>query len=218
MKAKISLLKADADIFLRTLDTGSVDLIVTDPAYESLEKHRARGTTTRLTGSWFPIYENRRFGVFFEECYRVLKKNAHLYVFCDQETMFHLKPLGEAAGFKFWKPIVWDKVHMGMGYHYRAQAEFILFFEKGKRRLHNLGVPDVLSVERIRNRYPTQKPDALLETLVSQSSSPGELVVDPFFGSGGVAVACKKLGRNFAGSDISPGALDCANVRLGRWR
>ncbi|WP_366944968.1 hypothetical protein, partial [uncultured Bradyrhizobium sp.] len=46
------------------------------------------------------------------------------------------KPFGEQAGFKFWKPIVWDKVQIGMGYHYRCRYEFVLFFEKGKRRLN----------------------------------------------------------------------------------
>ena len=70
---------------------------------------------------------------FFDAAYRVLKKHAHLYVFCDSETMFVAKPLGEAAGFKFWKPLIWDKRTIGMGYHYRARYETILFFEKGKR-------------------------------------------------------------------------------------
>ncbi len=104
-----TLYQMDADDFLGTLEAGSVDLIVTDPAYESLEKHRAVGTTTRLKRQWFQIYPNARYEQFFKNCFRVLKKNSHLYVFSDQETMFVMKPLAEAAGFKFWKPIVWDK-------------------------------------------------------------------------------------------------------------
>jgi len=52
-------------------------------------------------------------------------------------------------GFKFWKAIVWDKVSIGMGYHYRSRREFILFFEKIKRKLNNLGVPDVLEYKRV---------------------------------------------------------------------
>lgn len=106
---------ADAIALLESLPSTSVDLLVTDPAYESLEKHRAIGTTTRLKHSksssndWFTIFPNRRFPDFFREAYRVLKKNTHLYVFSDQETMFVIKPIAEAAGFKFWKPLVWDK-------------------------------------------------------------------------------------------------------------
>ena len=57
--------------------------------------------------------------------------------------MFAAKPAAEQAGFKFWKPLVWDKCAIGMGYHYRARYEFILFFEKGKRKLNNLSIPDI---------------------------------------------------------------------------
>lgn len=94
---------------------GALDLIITDPAYESLEKHRARGTTTRLAQSksssneWFSIFPNERFVEFFAAAYAALPKNGHLYVVCDPETAFIIKPLGEFCGFKFWKPIVWDK-------------------------------------------------------------------------------------------------------------
>ena len=80
----------------------------------------------------------------------MLKRDAHFYLFVDQETMFVAKPIAEAAGFKFWKPIGWKtKQKIGMGYHYRSQYELILFFEKGKRKLADLGVADVLSYPRI---------------------------------------------------------------------
>lgn len=144
------LAQLDAVEWLKTLPDASLDLVVTDPAYESLEKHRAKGTTTRLAHSksssndWFTIFPNARFAELFAEVYRVLKPNSHFYLLCDQETMFHAKPIGEAAGFKFWKPIIWDKMAIGMGYHYRGRCEYILFFEKGKRKLNDLGIPDVL--------------------------------------------------------------------------
>src|SRR5688572_22896744 len=105
----------DAVDFLRTLPSGSVNLLITDPPYESLEKHLAVGTTTRLKHSkassndWFDIFPNARFPEFLQEAERVLAQDSHFYLFCDQETMFVIKPLAEAAGFTFWKPLVWDK-------------------------------------------------------------------------------------------------------------
>lgn len=210
----------DAIDFMSGLQPGSVDLIITDPPYESIEKHRSVGTTTRLaiskesSNKWFKSFPNDRFPEFFKLAYRALKNNSHLYVFCDQETAFLIKPMGEAAGFKFWKPIVWDKVAMGLGYHYRARYEFILFFEKGKRRLTSLGIPDVLSVKRIRGRYPTEKPLPLLDVLVQQSSSPGELVVDPFCGSGTTLLSAVSLGRSASGCDVSREAVDIASGRV----
>ncbi|MFO0555892.1 MAG: site-specific DNA-methyltransferase [Polyangiaceae bacterium] len=211
----------DAVELLRRLPTASVDLIVTDPAYESLEKHRAIGTTTRLKRSksssndWFTVFPNARFEEFFTEAYRVLKKNAHLYLYSDQETMFVVKPVGEAAGFKFWKPLVWDKRLIGMGYHYRARYELILFFEKGKRRLADLSTPDVLEHPRIRGGYPSEKPSKLSEIFIKQSTEPGDLVVDPFCGSGSIGVAARTLGRRYVASDICEEAVDVTLQRLG---
>jgi site-specific DNA-methyltransferase (adenine-specific) len=159
----------DAVAWLSTLDDSSVDLIITDPPYESLEKHRKIGTTTRLKQSksssnkWFSIFPNERFESLLIELFRVLKKNSHFYLFCDQETLFVVKPIAEKAGFKFWKAIIWDKVNIGMGYHYRSRHELILFFEKGKRKLNDLGIPDVLECKRVHRGYPTEKPVPLLE-------------------------------------------------------
>ena len=112
---RFQLSRSDAVDWLRTLPSESIDLVVTDPPYESLEKHRAIGTTTRLKHSkassndWFEIFPNARFGELFVEVYRVLKKNTHFYLYCDPETMFVAKPLAEQVGFKFWKPLIWDK-------------------------------------------------------------------------------------------------------------
>lgn len=208
----MQIYRDDVVNWLSTLADASVDLLVTDPPYESLEKHRKIGTTTRLkvskssSNQWFEIFPNDRFEILLKEIYRVLKKNSHFYLFCDQETMFAIKPIAEKVGFKFWKPIIWDKVSIGMGYHYRARHEFILFFEKGKRKLNDLGIPDILEYKRIYRGYPTEKPVQLIETLISQSSSKGELVVDPFFGSGSTLIAAKNLGRKYLGCDISESA------------
>src|SRR5450631_2314580 len=73
----------DAVDWLRTLPPASVDLVVTDPPYESLEKHRAVGTTTRLKQSksssnpWFRIFPNARFPELFAEIFRVLVRDSH---------------------------------------------------------------------------------------------------------------------------------------------
>ena len=210
----------DAVDWLRDLPAESVDLVITDPAYESLEKHRAIGTTTRLKHSkassndWFNIFPNARFGELFAEVYRVLKADTHFYLLCDAETMFVAKPEAEKAGFKFWKPLVWDKRTIGMGYHYRARYELILFFEKGKRRLNDLGIADIIEVPRIRGGYPAEKPVEIAEVLIRQSSEPGDVVADPFMGSGSAGIAAARLGRRFLGNDVNPEAVQIASRRL----
>lgn len=220
MPNKTSIFQEDAVSWLMTLPDASVDLMITDPPYESLEKHRKVGTTTRLSVSksssneWFQIFPNTRFEELFKEVFRVMKKNSHFYLFCDQETAFIVKPLAEKVGFKFWKPIIWDKVRIGMGYHYRARYEFILFFEKGKRKLNDLSVPDVLSVPRVNRGYPTEKPVTLLEIFVKQSSIEGEIVCDPFMGACSTGVAAQNLNRIFIGNDNSETAFALSKERL----
>jgi site-specific DNA-methyltransferase (adenine-specific) len=220
VKPLFELAALDAVNWLRELPADSVDLVVTDPAYESLEKHRAVGTTTRLkhskssSNNWFRVFPNERFGELFTEVFRVLKADTHFYLFCDAETMFIAKPEAERAGFKFWKPLVWDKRTIGMGYHYRARYEFILFFEKGKRRLNDLGVADIITEPRIHRGYPAEKPVAVSEVIIGQSSQPGDVVADPFMGSGSVGVAAVKLGRRFIGTDLNPEAVQLSGQRL----
>ena len=214
------LFNEDAVSWLRRQPGESIDLLITDPAYESLEKHRAIGTTTRLKHSkassndWFKIFPNARFGDLFREVYRVLRKDTHFYLLCDAETMFVAKPAAEEAGFRFWKPLVWDKLTIGMGYHYRARYEFILFFEKGKRRLNDLGIPDIIQVPRIRGGYPAEKPAEVAEVLIRQSSGHDAVVVDPFMGSGSVGIAAARHGRRFLGNDLNPEAVRIAAQRL----
>lgn len=218
--ASARIARLDAVEWLRLMPSDSVDLVITDPPYESLEKHRAIGTTTRLKHSkassndWFAIFPNARFPELFAEIFRVLRKNRHFYLFCDPETAFVAKPLAEAAGFKFWKPLVWDKKRIGMGYHYRSRYEFILFFEKGKRKLADLGIPDIIECPRIYNGYPTEKPVDVSHLLVRQSTDRGELVADPFMGAGSVGVAALRLGRHFAGSDVCGEAVSIACQRF----
>jgi len=225
---------SDAFELLRSLAPQSVDLLVTDPPYESLQIHRARGTTTRLTTNWFKTVANDRLPELLREAYRVLRTDRHFYLFCDEVTADVIKqqqgvgaarlPNGArkcASGFVYWKEIVWAKttvegtrIRGGTGYHYRAASERILFFEKGKRALNDLGIPDVLMAPRPGVPGPAVKPSAVVRTLIAQSTGPGDLVVDPFCGSGVAGVEARALGRRFLLGDIDLAYLDPSLAHL----
>ena len=219
-RPEVQVHQGDALEWLQSLPDSVADLVITDPPYESLEKHRAVGTTTRLKHSksssneWFRIFPNSLFPQLFTQIWRVLKHDSHFYLFCDAETMFVAKPMAEAVGFKFWKPLVWDKRYLGMGYHYRARYEFILFFEKGKRRLTSHSIPDILEVPRISRGYPTEKPSEVSRILINQSTDALDLVIDPFAGSGSVGVAALDLNRSFWGNDSSDESIRIMRERL----
>jgi site-specific DNA-methyltransferase (adenine-specific) len=229
----------DAVALMRSMPSKSVQLISTDIAYESLEKHRAVGTTTRLkvskssSNQWFEIFKNDRLDELFAEFYRVLDANSHLYFYCDFETARIASDVGERHGFKLWNVLDWVKVkgtggvsnpdnmepsdpRIGMGYHWRKCKEHILFFEKGKRKLNDLGLGDVIPCPPVRGKdaYPTEKPVELNKLLVSNSTQPGEIVFDPFMGSGSCGNAAIRLGRRFIGGDIKQEAVDLARRKL----
>jgi site-specific DNA-methyltransferase (adenine-specific) len=240
-----NVFQADAIDLIKTLADESVDLVITDPAYASLEKWRSTGTTTRLSHSkgssndWFPIFPNDKYTELFKEFYRVLKPGTFMYLFCDEETRdvvcsgyspqiekFTGAYKGEippliTAGFKYWKSLIFDKVHRGMGYHFPAQHEFIVMAEKvvrkGKHRKLNTNLSgDVLSVPRLKGKqyWPTQKPVELVWKLITESTNPGDCVLDPFVGGGTTAAAALLSNRKFIVGDIDKKAVEFTLKRL----
>jgi site-specific DNA-methyltransferase (adenine-specific) len=199
--------------YLAPLPDASVDLVITDPPYWTLDKWREIGTTTRLgghrdekkrdKGKWFPTIDAQDVWELMNEIYRILKKNSHAYIFCDDEVSDYVKSYAGDMDWTKAKRLIWDKMSQGMGYTYRCRYEFIVFLQKGNRKLNDLSIPDIFTVKKITNGYPTEKPVELMKILVKQSSREGDTVCDPFFGSGSVGVACENLERKFIGNDIS---------------
>ena len=220
---KADIRVADCITFLRTLDSDSVDLIVTDPAYSGMNRHLrlGRGRIVGRYGSpdnndWFPEFEDdpEQFSVFLGECRRVLRDGRHIYVMFDT---FSLLSLGAVVRDHFGVKgvIVWDKISMGMGNYFRRQHEFILFAAKGRRSINGRDITDVWSIRRLHKRnYPTQKPVELFQRMLKASASPGYIVCDPFAGSGTAAIAALSADCTFVGCDASTDAVRIARDRV----
>jgi site-specific DNA-methyltransferase (adenine-specific) len=209
--------------FLRGLPSGSVDLIVTDPAYSGMNRHMRFGHG-RIVGHygkpdnarWFHEFSDdpESYAVFLGECQRVLRQDRHVYIMFDSFSMLSLGALVRNF-FDVKGVVVWDKVHLGMGHYFRRRHEHIVFASKGRRKLLRRDLPDVWAVPRIhRAAYPTQKPVKLFELMVEASGEPGFLVCDPFCGSGSSGIAALLHGCDFIGADIDARAADIARDRL----
>lgn len=199
---RVEIFHLDAQEFMAKIPNGLVNVIVTDPPYWTLDRWRNVGTTTRLGGHGNK--DQQRPEMFFEtidcdylwECMgefdRILSPDGHLYIFCDDivaPILLNWIREGE-TGFEDAHLLIWDKEIMGMGYHYRRRYEGIVFaWKKAKRKLRDLGKSDVFRYPRITSGYPTQKPAPLVTEVVTQSARVGDVLCDPFCGSGVLAEA-----------------------------
>jgi site-specific DNA-methyltransferase (adenine-specific) len=214
---------------LRSLPNDSVDLVATDPPYNSMNRHLKLGKG-RIVGEydkredeaseWFAEFDDTRenYMQFLAECARVMRHDGHIFLMFDTFTLLTLGAVVHEY-FDVKGVVVWDKVNIGMGHYFRRRHEFVLFAtQKGsKRKLTRKNIPDVWSIKRIhRAAYPTQKPVELFEAMIDASLLPntGGLVLDPFVGSGSSAVAAKKQGHSFIGFDIAEKAIDMTYKRL----
>ncbi len=124
--------------------------------------------------------------------------------------------------FHYIKSLVWDKGNKIMGQYYMSQYEYILFFRKGKGiKINNCGTSDILSVPNKKtkdsegkNIHDTEKPIGLMETLIENSSSQGDLVLDPFLGVGSTGVACINTNRKFIGIELDDKYFEIAKERI----
>jgi site-specific DNA-methyltransferase (adenine-specific) len=216
--------RKDCMDFLSTLPDGSVDVIVTDPAYSGMNQHMQFGHG-RIVGryedagashaKWFAEFHDdpETYRTFLQECHRVLRDNRHIYIMFDSYSLLSLGHIVRDY-FDVKNLVVWDKVNLGMGHYFRRRHETVLFASKGHRKLSRKDLPDVWTFKRIhRAPYPTQKPVALFEAMLQGSAEPGFVVCDPFVGSGSAAIAALKRDCTFVGADLAERAVSLARSR-----
>ncbi len=204
------------------------DLLATDPPYKltSGGKSKAPGTMSGKfsaeaysnDGEFVPC--DITWSDMASPLFRALKENADAYVMANDKNVFPAEDAFIAAGFKLHNLLAWDKVKATSNRWYMKNLEFTLYLWKGIAKTINF--PD--SKQGIRyphqdvSDHPTEKPVALMRQYIRNSSQPGDIVLDPFMGSGTTGAACMELGRKFIGIEISPKFFDMARTRLERVR
>lgn len=199
---------------LRQLESSSADCFITDPPYGmSFQSGYRQVKHKKIEGDddlyWlsFLAYQMER----------ILKPNTHAYVFCSHHNIeLFLSEFRKRFTIK--NVLVWQKNNTGMGDlsgDYAPKYEFIIYLNKGKRDLNGRRDSNILNFSRTDNElHPTQKPIDLIRFLIEKSTNKGDLVIDPFLGSGTSAEACKQLSRNFIGFEVDEGYCKVAEDRL----
>jgi len=214
----------------KALNEGSVDLIITDPPYEvnyMAKQQQMRefdhGTLKHNVES-VDCGQCIDFGELANQFFRILKNNSHCYIWCSEKQMIKIVPLFEAAGFRFMQQLIWVKnrgtLDATFGGKYCYCHEIILFFSKGWKKLNmrngrkTVFIHNIYGSEQGSYIHPTQKPISILSKLVINSSLKGDVVFDPFSGSGNHLIAAKRLGRKFIGFELSKQYYDVIVARL----
>ena len=206
---------------MKAIPDNNIDLIVTDPPYKTTQRGSSGGTGGILKeemtkrGKVFK-HNDIEFNEWLPELYRVLKDTGHAYIMSNNKNLKDMLIEIEKAGFSIYKTLIWAKNSPITNMFYMDSHEYIIFCRKGKaKRINNCGTKSVLNVDNPRNKvHPTEKPVELMEILINNSSQEGELVLDPFIGSGTTAIACINTNRNYIGFELDKQYYDIANVRI----
>ena len=193
-----------------------VDLIVTDPPYGVNYEGGATNTFKREkleNDDTADLYQK-----IYPEFHRILKDNGTAYIFYGanyEKSVFPI-PL-----FVQYDVLVWFKTNASFGAanaRYKQDYEPFLYLRKnnGSDWYGDSKQRKVWFEKRnaINDFHPTQKPLDIISKMLENSSKEGDIVFDPFLGSGTTAVACKQLGRKYIGIELSQKYCDIANERL----
>jgi ParB/RepB/Spo0J family partition protein len=198
------VLLGDCRIFLAEMEPESVDCIVMDPPYGIALGEINTGRYQARMPIHFDDTEVSTFAL-LELVYpllrRVLKLDGHLYTFCSIKFIPEQVALLREAGFDpDHIPLCWVKSRDSLvdyDHRYAGNWEPILFCRGRRLARKRSNVFDYSSVPPTERANVAEKPVALLRELIEMSTQPGEVVLDPFGGSGSTADAAKGLGRRY---------------------
>ena len=221
------LFNGDCLEIMQRLPNESIDLAIIDPPYK-LNKTTGGTTNSGLSEKWqgnlksgdkkANINNDIEFKEWLPEVYRVLKDNAHCYLWTNDKNLSDLQQEAEKVGFRLHNILVWKKNNCTPNRWYMKNSEFVLFLYKGKAKpIKNKGSMQCVECQNINGKdklHPTQKPISMLETFIQNSSDTNDLVLDCFMGSGTTGVACKELKRHFIGIEIDENYFNIAKERI----
>jgi modification methylase len=175
---------------------------------------------------------------------RVLKPNGAIWVIGSYHNIFRVGTAIQDAGFWVLNDVVWRKSNpmpnfrgkrltnahetliwasKSEGAKYTFNYEALKSLNEGVQMRSDWVLPICTGHERLKDEngdkaHPTQKPEALLHRILVATTNPGDVVLDPFFGTGTTGAVAKMLGRNFIGIEREESYRKVATARLARAR
>ena len=237
-----TLYLADALALLPRFPAEFVDVIFADPPYflsnGGITCNGGRMVSVNK-GDWdkaATLEDKHKFNRrWIRRCKRILKPNGTIWISGTLHSIYSVGMALEQEGFKIMNNITWQKTNPAPNLscrYFTHSTETILWAKKNSSAKHYFNyelmkelnggkqMKDVWTGaltpqrEKFFGKHPTQKPLYLLARILLASTVEGDLVLDPFCGSGTTGVACKLLGRKFIGVDNNPDFIALATERL----
>ena len=202
------IFNADCIDVMRSFDRATVDFILTDPPYVTRFRDRqGRTVANDDNGRWLRPA--------FNQMHRVLKDGGFCVSFYGWNKVDLFMDAWKAAGFRVVGHLVFRKRYASSARFLRYEHEQAYLLAKGNPTLAAQPIPDVLDFPYTGNRlHPTQKPVEALTPLIEAFTKPGDLVLDPFSGSGSTLAAAQQTGRDWTGIELDNGHYLTASKRL----
>lgn len=228
LQTMYKLINGDSFQELKKIKTETVDMIFADPPY-FLSNDGVTCKSGKMVsvnkGAWDKITDvngkhsfNRKW---IRLCKRVLKPNGSIWISGTLHNIYSIGMALEQEGFKIINNITWQKTNPPPNLACRCfthSTETILWAQKDDKKAKHYfnyelmkefnGGKQMKDVwtgsltkpsEKKEGKHPTQKPEYLLERIILASTREGDLILDPFMGSGTTGVVAKRLGRRFIG-------------------
>jgi site-specific DNA-methyltransferase (adenine-specific) len=210
MKVVQDIWHGDSRVLCQRLKPNSVGCVITDPPFGvDNQSHSSVTVEGKMNARKIANDESPEQAIsVFNEVMDVLlpktKEHADLYIFTAHQVLNEWLDVADSLsrhGYTRRGILVWEKTGPGMGDtdSWGMSHEFCIFLKKGRRLRSDTRRSGVIHIPQVRPDkliHPHEKPLALIELLLKHSTSPGDLAVDPFGGSGTLARACKNIGRS----------------------
>lgn len=212
MNNNIILHNGDCVEYMKTMDKKSVDLLLTDIPYNEVNR-KDNGLRSLDKG----VADSASFDLdeTLKQFMRVTKGS--IYVFCGIEQVSHIKKTFRENGLST-RLVVWNKTNpspMNGDKIWLSSVECCVYGKFPKATFNEHCKGSVLNFPSGRSKiHPTQKPLKLFEKIVEVSSNEGDVVFDPFMGSGTSGVAAKNLNRKFVGCEANDEYFNLAEDRI----
>ena len=205
---------------MKRIPDGSVDLIVTDPPYlMNYKTGRRKDKSHRFNDVILNDDNEQLITDYVKECYRILKDDTAMYLFCSSNKVDFFKRELEKL-FSIKNMIIWVKNNHTAGdleSAFGRKYEIVFLVNKGQRKFNGERLTDIWEFPKVSSDgqlHQNQKPIELIKRCIKKHSNVGDVVFDGFMGSGTTAAAALDINRNYIGFELDEYYFNVAEKRL----